>query len=164
MDHSELQKLVELMNENGLVELEIEQEGLKVSLRKAGAKAAEAPPVAWPVAQGVPPVAAPAAPAPAAAAPAAPVAASGDLAGQLVAIVADRTGYPEDMLDLDVEMEAELGIDSIKKVEIIGAFRRAVTGEENEPPQWFADRMGAECLGHKPIGRIFFCPLDYGET
>jgi len=36
MDHRELKKLVQLMNDNELVELEIEQEGLRVCLRKAG--------------------------------------------------------------------------------------------------------------------------------
>lgn len=36
MDHHELKKLVQLMNDNELVELEIEQEGLRVCLRKAG--------------------------------------------------------------------------------------------------------------------------------
>lgn len=40
MDHRELKRLVQLMNENGLVELEIEQEGSRISLRKAGAFAA----------------------------------------------------------------------------------------------------------------------------
>ena len=39
MDHRELKKLVQLMNDNELVELEIEQEGLRVCLRKAGAVA-----------------------------------------------------------------------------------------------------------------------------
>ena len=37
MDHRELKKLVQLMNDNELVELEIEEEGRRVSLRKAGA-------------------------------------------------------------------------------------------------------------------------------
>lgn len=40
MDHRELKKLVQLMNDNELVELEIEQEGLRVCLRKAGLAAA----------------------------------------------------------------------------------------------------------------------------
>jgi acetyl-CoA carboxylase biotin carboxyl carrier protein len=35
MDHRELKRLVRLMNENELVELEIEQEGFRVALRKA---------------------------------------------------------------------------------------------------------------------------------
>jgi acetyl-CoA carboxylase biotin carboxyl carrier protein len=36
MDHRELKKLVQLMNENGLVELEIEEQGMRVVLRKQG--------------------------------------------------------------------------------------------------------------------------------
>jgi len=37
----------------------------------------------------------------------------------LLRIVSERTGYPEDMLDLDLNLEADLGIDSIKRVEIL---------------------------------------------
>jgi acetyl-CoA carboxylase biotin carboxyl carrier protein len=43
MDHRELKKLVQLMNDNGLVELEIEESGMRVLLRKAGANAVAAP-------------------------------------------------------------------------------------------------------------------------
>ncbi|WP_052407466.1 type I polyketide synthase [Allokutzneria albata] len=38
-------------------------------------------------------------------------------------VVADRTGYPVEMLDLDMELEADLGIDSIKRVEVFSALR-----------------------------------------
>jgi acyl transferase domain-containing protein/NAD(P)H-dependent flavin oxidoreductase YrpB (nitropropane dioxygenase family)/NADP-dependent 3-hydroxy acid dehydrogenase YdfG len=38
----------------------------------------------------------------------------------LVAVVSQRTGYPTDMLDLDLDLEADLGIDSIKRIEILG--------------------------------------------
>lgn len=41
---------------------------------------------------------------------------------RLLALVSDRTGYPDDVLDLDMDVEADLGIDSIKRVEILGAF------------------------------------------
>jgi len=41
----------------------------------------------------------------------------------LYAIVAERTGYPLEMLGLDQDLESELGIDSIKRVEIIGALK-----------------------------------------
>ncbi len=41
----------------------------------------------------------------------------------LVAIVSDRTGYPPDMLADDLDLEADLGIDSIKRIEILGALR-----------------------------------------
>jgi hypothetical protein len=43
--------------------------------------------------------------------------------GDLLRLVSARTGYPEDMLDLDVDMEAELGIDSIKRIEIFNDLR-----------------------------------------
>ena len=63
MDHRELKRLVQLMNENGLVELEIEQEGSRISLRKAGAYAPTSvimPGGAGaPVAFGAPPTASP---------------------------------------------------------------------------------------------------------
>ncbi len=38
-------------------------------------------------------------------------------------VVSDKTGYPVDALDLDMELEADLGIDSIKRVEIMGAMQ-----------------------------------------
>ena len=47
-----------------------------------------------------------------------------DLQAELLQIVSDRTGYPKDMLDLDLNIEADLGIDSIKRVEILSAFQR----------------------------------------
>lgn len=44
------------------------------------------------------------------------------LSQALIAIVSDKTGYPDEMLEMDMDMEADLGIDSIKRVEILGAF------------------------------------------
>jgi len=44
------------------------------------------------------------------------------LTQMLLQIVSDRTGYPAEMLGLDLDLEAELGIDSIKRVEILGAL------------------------------------------
>jgi acyl transferase domain-containing protein len=41
----------------------------------------------------------------------------------LLAIVSEKTGYPSEMLDLAMDMEADLGIDSIKRVEILGAMQ-----------------------------------------
>ncbi|MCU7938437.1 MAG: SDR family oxidoreductase [gamma proteobacterium symbiont of Bathyaustriella thionipta] len=40
----------------------------------------------------------------------------------MLEIVQDKTGYPVEMLDLNMNMEADLGIDSIKRVEILGAM------------------------------------------
>ena len=36
----------------------------------------------------------------------------------ILSAIADKTGYPEDMIEDDMELEADLGIDSIKRVEI----------------------------------------------
>ena len=55
--------------------------------------------------------------------PAAPAAGSPDYAKALLGMVSEKTGYPPEMLDLSMDMEADLGIDSIKRVEIVGALR-----------------------------------------
>ena len=41
----------------------------------------------------------------------------------LLDIMAERTGYPPEMIELDLDLEADLGVDSIKKVEILGSFQ-----------------------------------------
>ncbi len=46
-----------------------------------------------------------------------------DFTNTLVELVSEKTGYPQEMIDLNLDMEADLGIDSIKRVEIIGSFR-----------------------------------------
>src|SRR5262249_42154401 len=61
------------------------------------------------------PIPEPVAPAPAHAAPAAH-----DLLETVVAIVSERTGYPAEMLDPDLDLEAELGSDTIEQIEILG--------------------------------------------
>ncbi len=38
-------------------------------------------------------------------------------------IVSDRTGYPAEIIDVNADLEADLGIDSIKRVEILGTLR-----------------------------------------
>ncbi len=48
-----------------------------------------------------------------------------DLEATLLAIVSERTGYPLEMLEMDLDMEADLGIDSIKRIEILGALNEA---------------------------------------
>ena len=46
-----------------------------------------------------------------------------DLHTSLLAVVAQKTGYPEDMITLDMKIEEDLGIDSIKRVEILSALK-----------------------------------------
>ncbi len=51
-----------------------------------------------------------------------------DLTTTLLEIVAEKTGYPVEMLESNMDMEADLGIDSIKRVEILGAMEERVPG------------------------------------
>ncbi len=59
--------------------------------------------------------------------------------GTLMEVVADLTGYPQDMLELPMDMEADLGIDSIKRVEILAA----VEGRMPEMPTVQPEYMGS---------------------
>ncbi|MBS2552447.1 SDR family oxidoreductase [Catenulispora sp. NL8] len=43
-----------------------------------------------------------------------------DLLGTILAIISARTGYPSDMIEPELDLEAELSIDSIKRTEIAG--------------------------------------------
>jgi acyl transferase domain-containing protein/NADP-dependent 3-hydroxy acid dehydrogenase YdfG len=68
--------------------------------------------------------AAPAAPQPSAAAPVV----DDDEAAvreRVLAIVSEKTGYPADMLELDLDLEADLGIDTVKQAETFAAIREA---------------------------------------
>jgi hypothetical protein len=48
----------------------------------------------------------------------------------ILEVVSERTGYPTEMLDLDLDMEGDLGIDSIKRIEILGTVLKEVYGEQ----------------------------------
>ena len=47
----------------------------------------------------------------------------GSIASVLMMVVAEKTGYPTEMLELDMALDADLGIDSIKRVEILAALQ-----------------------------------------
>jgi len=76
------------------------------------------------------PVTAPAAPAKEQSKPAvaasvsAPAAETGDAVKErILALVVEKTGYPKDMLDLDLDLEADLGVDTVKQAEMFAAIR-----------------------------------------
>jgi len=50
------------------------------------------------------------------------------LLARLLDLVSQRTGYPKEMLDLDLDLEGDLGIDSIKRVEILGTLAESIEG------------------------------------
>ncbi len=62
------------------------------------------------------------------AAPAVPATEPASVDGELVArtllaVIAEKTGYPEEMLELEMTLDTDLGIDSIKRVEILSALQ-----------------------------------------
>lgn len=48
------------------------------------------------------------------------------ISSRLLDLVSKRTGYPKEMLGLDLDLEADLGIDSIKRVEILGTLAESI--------------------------------------
>lgn len=105
-------------------------------------------PVAAPPAQmATPAVPTPAsAPAPAAQTVSQAATPAQDLGALLLATVADKTGYPEEMLGLDMDLEADLGVDSIKRVEILAAMSK----QAPELPEMDA----SEVSGLRTLGQI----------
>ena len=42
---------------------------------------------------------------------------------RILALMVEKTGYPQDMLDLDLDLEADLGVDTVKQAEMFAAIR-----------------------------------------
>ena len=58
-----------------------------------------------------------------------------ELEEQLLSVVSDLTGYPVEMLGLDMDIESDLGIDSIKRVEILSTMEERVPNLPSVPPE-----------------------------
>ena len=50
----------------------------------------------------------------------------------VVSIVAEMTGYPPELLDLDLDLEADLGVDTVKQAEVFAAVRARFGVERDE--------------------------------
>ena len=48
---------------------------------------------------------------------------SSDIQPKLIGVVVKHTGYPEDFIEMDQDLEGELGIDTVKQAEIMGDVR-----------------------------------------
>ncbi|MGF1730227.1 phosphopantetheine-binding protein [Photobacterium kasasachensis] len=101
-------------------------------------------PVQQPVQAATPsqPVAPAPAPVQATAQPVSEAAATGQTANAenvMLDVVAEKTGYPTEMLDLDMDMEADLGIDSIKRVEILGTVQEQLPSLPELNPEDLAE-------------------------
>ncbi|HSW50358.1 MAG TPA: SDR family NAD(P)-dependent oxidoreductase, partial [Bryobacteraceae bacterium] len=51
--------------------------------------------------------------------------AADEVVAKVLEIVAEKTGYPKDMLDLELDLEADLGIDTVKQAEMFASVRAA---------------------------------------
>ena len=49
--------------------------------------------------------------------------ASGDVEAKVISVVVEHTGYPADFIELDQDLEGELGIDTVKQAEIMAELR-----------------------------------------
>ena len=84
-----------------------------------------------------------------------------DVTAIALVVVSEKTGYPVDMLDLDMEMEAGLGIDSIKQVEILSELQERLPGIPEIAPSELAnlrtlrdvaDKLSAGLPAGLPVG------------
>ncbi len=66
-----------------------------------------------------------------------------ELIAKFMEIVSERTGYPADMLDLSLDMEADLGIDSIKRVEILSNFRKLLPESTQQNLEGSVEKLAA---------------------
>ncbi|MGB7980461.1 MAG: SDR family NAD(P)-dependent oxidoreductase, partial [Candidatus Nanopelagicales bacterium] len=74
----------------------------------------------------------------------------------VVGIVATMTGYPAELLDLDLDLEADLGVDTVKQAEVFAAVRERFDVERDENLQlrdfptlthvigWVRDKTGIQ--------------------
>ncbi len=52
-----------------------------------------------------------------------PSSVSDPISARVLAIVAEKTGYPTEMLEMDLDLEADLGVDTVKQAETFAAVR-----------------------------------------
>jgi acyl carrier protein len=75
-----------------------------------------------------------------------------EILAAVIAVVGERTGYPPDMLDRDLDLEADLSIDSIKRTEIFGELAErlgltaAGTGLDELALKQLADRKTLQAI------------------
>ena len=78
---------------------------------------------------------------------------------RILALAVEKTGYPEDMLDLDLDLEADLGVDTVKQAEMFAAIREIynIPRDENRKLRDYPT------LAHV-IRFVFRKPARFGEA
>ena len=54
---------------------------------------------------------------------------------EVLSVVSEKTGYPQEMLDLDLDLEADLGVDTVKQAEVFAAIRETFAIERDDSLQ-----------------------------
>ncbi len=134
-----------------------------------------APPAEMPAATPPAPAAAEV-PVPAQQPAAAPPAAADEVTDIVVSTVSELTGYPPELLDLDLDLEADLGVDTVKQAEIFAAIRehygvaRDDTLKLRDFPTlthviaWIRDKAGANALPKAPAEATETARSDVAAT
>ncbi len=113
---------------------------------------------------GTPPAASEVAPAtvPAGAVAESPAVPVDEVLAVVTSIVAGMTGYPADLLEADLDLEADLGVDTVKQAEVFAAVRGHYELERDDNLQlrdfptlrhvagWVRDRAGLGAVGAAP--------------
>ena len=50
----------------------------------------------------------------------------------MLEVVAEQTGYPTELLDMDLDLEADLGIDTVKQAEVFATIRETYGIERDD--------------------------------
>ncbi|MDD2388330.1 MAG: SDR family NAD(P)-dependent oxidoreductase, partial [Desulfobacterales bacterium] len=86
----------------------------------------------------------------------APAVDAGQIRDTIVTVVSELTGYPEETLELDMDIEADLGIDSIKRVEILSTVEERLPGLPGISPEVMGSlktlREIVDCLSRETGG------------
>ncbi len=64
--------------------------------------------------------------------PATPAAPVDPVVAEVVGIVSQMTGYPPELLDVDLDLEADLGVDTVKQAEVFAAVRERFNVERDD--------------------------------
>ena len=87
-----------------------------------------------------------------------------EIAQTLLAVVSEKTGYPVEMLELDMGMDSDLGIDSIKRVEILSTLQERLPGTPAIGPEHLGTlRTLGEIATHLAGAASVAAPVQTGQ-
>lgn len=86
------------------------------------------------------------------------------LLDMLLGIVEEKTGYPRDMVGLDQNLEADLGIDSIKRIEVVGAMLQMLPADYRDALTESRSKLNTQSTLNGMLGLIAQAKVGGGVT